>query len=242
MTRPWKAIQKILSRVRAAVQEYQMIETGDKIAVGVSGGKDSLVLLCALHELIRFYPKSFAITALTVDPCFSGEADFSPLQAFCDELAVPLVIRRTNLNEVVFKSREEKNPCSLCAKMRRGILHDMAVEVGCNKIALGHHLDDAAETFYMNLFRGGRMECFSPVSYLSRKNLTLIRPMILTQEKEITKAANKLSLPVMRASCPVDGHTERQKMKVLLKTLEQDYEVLNVKTVDAMRKAGISRW
>ena len=170
-------MQKILGPMRAAVEKYHMIGEGDRIAVGVSGGKDSLVLLCALAALREFYPSRFEVAALTADPQFHGEpADYSQIEELCRRLDVPYHIRRTQLGRIIFEDRKEANPCSLCARMRRGILHNMAKEAGCNKLALGHHYDDAVETFFMNLFNSGSLDCFSPKSYLSRKELWLIRP------------------------------------------------------------------
>ena len=164
-------MKKLLSLTRAAVDKYNMIEAGDKIAVGVSGGKDSLALLYALAKLRDFYPKPFSLVAITLDYQFNGIAeDYTAIEALCKKLQVEYIVRRTNLWEVIFKTRKEKNPCSLCAKMRRGLLHDTAVANGCNKVAFGHHLDDAAETFLMNLLNGGKIGCFSPVSYLSNKS------------------------------------------------------------------------
>ena len=185
-------MKKLLSLTRAAVDKYNMIEAGDKIAVGVSGGKDSLALLYALAKLRDFYPKPFSLVAITLDYQFNGIAeDYTAIEALCKKLQVEYIVRRTNLWEVIFKTRKEKNPCSLCAKMRRGLLHDTAVANGCNKVALGHHLDDAAETFLMNLLNGGKIGCFSPVSYLSNKKLYLIRPLIFAYEKDVAAAARR---------------------------------------------------
>lgn len=237
------ALKKILSLCRAAVDKYHMIDEGDKIAVGVSGGKDSLVLLCALARLRSFYPKHFDLIAITLDYEFNGvPGDFSAIERLCRELKVEYIVRPTNLWEVIFVTRQEKNPCSLCAKMRRGLLHDTAKENGCNKIALGHHLDDAAETFMMNLLRGGQIGCFSPVSYLSKKDLTMIRPMIFAYEKDAAAAARRLELPVVKSKCPADQVTERQNMKQLLHTLEKDYPALRKKIIGAMERGEIDGW
>ena len=187
-------MKKLLSLVRAAVDRYDMIDDGDKIAVGVSGGKDSLALLYALARLRSFYPKHFEVIAITLDYRFGGmDGDYSEIQKLCDSLDVKYIVKKTDLWDVIFNIRKEKNPCSLCAKMRRGILHDTAKEYGCNKIALGHHLDDAAETFMMNLLNGGTIKCFSPVSFLSRKELYLIRPLIFAYEKDVKRAAASLA-------------------------------------------------
>ncbi|HCC35410.1 MAG TPA: tRNA 2-thiocytidine(32) synthetase TtcA [Ruminococcaceae bacterium] len=233
----------LMSKMRGAMQKYGMIKDGDKIAVGVSGGKDSVALLCALAELRRFYPASYSLYAFTLDPRFFGKpADYSPIKELCQRLRVPYHVECTDLWEIVFEIRKEKNPCSLCAKMRRGILHGLAKNAGCNKIALGHHLDDAAETFYMNLLNGGKIGCFSPVSYLSRRDLTMIRPMIFAREREIVNAVSRLGLPVVKSACPVDGETERRRVSELLSRLETDYDDLRAKTVGALQRSGIDGW
>lgn len=236
-------MQRILGQVRAAVERYQMIEKGDRIAVGVSGGKDSLVLLCALAQLRSFYPEPFELTAVTVDPGFGGEpADYSSIEELCRRLRVRYQIRRSSLSKIIFEERQEKNPCSLCARMRRGMLHNMAKENGCNKIALGHHFDDAVETFFLNLFYGGKLGCFSPKSYLSRKELTLIRPMIFCEEAQLRSAANRNRLPIVKSRCPADGDTSRQEIKELLKTLEKTYPDLKAKVMGAMQRADLDGW
>lgn len=229
--------------MRNAVDTYNMIEENDKIAVGVSGGKDSLVLLYGLHLLSQYYPKKFKIVGITADPCFEGKSsDFSVIEEFCKEHSISYYIKRTELYKVVFKDREEKNPCSLCARMRRGILHDMAKEYGCNKIAIGHHKDDAVETFLMNLLQGGTLSCFSPVTYLSNKDLTMIRPLIALSENEVQKAAVKNNLPVCKSNCPVDKTTVREDTKDLIKNLERDYPDIKAKIVHAMKKNNLSNW
>ena len=238
-------MQMLMSHIRAAMQRYNMIEAGDKIAVGVSGGKDSLALLYALSEMRRFYPVPYTVVAITLDMQFGGKpADWSGIQALCDKLGVEYIVRPTQLAKVIFEDRKEKNPCSLCAKMRRGILHDAAKEAGCNKLALGHHLDDAVVTFYMNLLDGGKIGCFRPVSYLSRKDLTLIRPMVFAYERDVAKAARKLDLPVVKSACTADGITERQKVKDLLNKLEKEsgYSSLYQKTIGALQRGGIDGW
>ncbi len=238
-------MQMLMSHIRAALQRYNMIEAGDKIAVGVSGGKDSLALLYALSEMRRFYPVPYELVAITLDMQFEGKpADFSKIQALCDQLGVEYIIRPTQLAKVIFEDRKEKNPCSLCAKMRRGMLHDAAKEAGCNKLALGHHLDDAVVTFYMNLLDGGKIGCFRPVSYLSRKDLTLIRPMVFAYERDVAKAARKLDLPVSKSFCKADGITERQRVKDLLNKLEKEngYSSLYQKTIGALQRGGIDGW
>ena len=236
-------MQEILSRMRAAITKYNMISDGDVVAVGVSGGKDSLILLSAMNRLSKFYPKKFTIKAITADPCFDGaQTDYSKIENLCDTLGIEYIIKRTELGNIIFNERKEKNPCSLCARMRRGILHDLAKANGCNKIALGHHYDDAIETFFMNLFNGGSIACFSPVTYLSNKDITLIRPMVLVPERMIINTTNRLDLPVTKSCCPADGVTERQNTKELIVKLSAKYPDLKAKVIGAMQRAGISGW
>lgn len=229
--------------MRAAMEKYNMIEEGDTVAVGVSGGKDSLALLYALSEMKRFYPVKYEIKAITADMKFFGEkTDFSEITSLCEKLGTEHIIKETELYHIIFETRKEKNPCSLCARMRRGILHDIAKENGCNKLALGHHMDDAAETFMMNLLSGGRMESFRPVTYLSRKDLWMIRPMIFATEKEVLSAAKKMNLPTVESPCPMDKTSNRNNMKELLKSLEKDYPALKEKIIGGMEKANLSGW
>lgn len=236
-------MQILMSRMRAAMEKYNMIDEGDIVAVGVSGGKDSLALLYALAEMRRFYPKKFEVKAITADMSFFGKpTDFSEITALCEKLGVEYIIRPTELYHIIFETRKEKNPCSLCARMRRGILHDMTKEAGCTKLALGHHMDDAAETFMMNLLSGGRIECFRPVTYLSRKDLTMIRPMILATEKEVLSASRKMELPTIESPCPMDKTSNRNEMKELLKELEKKYPALKEKIIGGMEKAEICGW
>ena len=233
----------ICSLMRNAIDTYNMIEENDKIAVGVSGGKDSLVLLYGLHLLSKYYPKKFSIVAVTLDPCFeNNDSDFSAIENFCKKNNIEYHIKHTELYKVVFVDRQEKNPCSLCARMRRGILHDMAKAYGCNKIALGHHKDDAVETFIMNLLQGGTISCFSPVTYLSNKDIHMIRPMIAIFENEIDNACKRNNLPVTKSNCPVDKATVREETKNLIKNLEQDYPQIKTKIIHAMKKDNISNW
>lgn len=229
-----------LSPLRAAVDKYSLLRPGDRVAVGVSGGKDSVALLVLLSRLRRFYPSPFTLTAITLDPCFQGnETDYTPIARLCKELQVPYVLRRTRLWEVVFQERRESNPCSLCARMRRGALHKAAVEEGCSVVALGHHLDDAAQTFMMNLLSGGELGCFQPKSYLDRRGITLIRPMVFLREEQIERFVRREGLPVVKSACPVDGNTHRQRMKELLAGLSETYGPVEEKIVAAMEKGGI---
>ncbi len=236
-------MQKLMGKVRAAVQQYGMIDEGDRVAVGVSGGKDSLFLLCALQELSRYYPQRFTVAAVTVDPCFGGQdTDFSQVADLCDRLHIPYIIRKTNLGSLIFEEWKEKNPCSMCARMRRGILHNICVENGFSKIALGHHSDDTAQTLLMNLLYGGKLGCFSPKSYLSRKNITLIRPLIFCEEREIRNAAARMNLPVVKSACPADGATARKDTELLLFRLEKDFPDVKAKIMGAMRRSGLDNW
>lgn len=236
-------LQQLLSFMRAAMKKYNMIDDGDCIAVGVSGGKDSVALLAGLAEMRRFYPKKYTVKAITLDPFFLGEqTDYSVLEELCRELEVEYVIKRTKLYQVVFEERREKNPCSLCAKMRRGILVNTAKEMGCNKLALAHHMDDAAQTVLMNLFDNGTVGCFSPVSYLTRKEIYLIRPLIFSREKDIIKTVKKDGLPVVKSLCPKNGVTEREEMRKLSAELEGKYPNLTSRIVGAVQKGHISGW
>ena len=223
--------------MRSACQQYDMINDGDLIAVGVSGGKDSVCLLAAMANLRRFYPCKFELVAITVDPRFGGEeGDYSQIEELCKKLDVEYIIKRTQLAEVIFDIRKESNPCSLCARMRRGALHDAAKEAGCNKIALGHHLDDVAETFIMNLFNGGTLDCFMPVTYLSRKDIYMIRPLIFARESDCARVVRRENLPVVKSKCPADGHTERQEVKEFLSSLEKKYGDVRHKILGAMQR------
>ncbi len=234
-------MQKLMSHMRAAMQRYEMIAAGDRVAVGVSGGKDSVALLAALAQMRRFYPEPFSVTAISVDPAFGGvETDYGALEAFCEKIDVPFIVKRTQIGQIIFDVRKEPNPCSLCARMRRGALHDAVKAAGCNKLALGHHMDDAAETFMMNLLHEARVGCFAPVTYLSRKDLTMIRPMIFARESDCARVARTLDLPIVKSRCPADGVTERQHAKELLTALEKDYDDVRQKILGAMQRGHIS--
>lgn len=230
--------RRLLSCVRRAVEQYQMIEEGDRIAVGLSGGKDSTALLITLHELQRFYPKRFTLFAITVDTGFEG-MDFAPLKALCAEMGVPYTIAPSGISKIVFDIRKESNPCSLCARMRRGLLHDTAKELGCNKIALGHHFDDVVTTFMMNLFNEGRLGCFSPVTYLSIKQLYMIRPFIYADEGDIRYFVRSNNLPVVTSTCPEDKHTDREKFKRMIDEMDRENKGLKHRIFTAMQKGEI---
>lgn len=236
-------MQKMLGYMRKAIQEFDMIQDGDRIAVGVSGGKDSLVLLKGLIELRRFIGIDYDVVAITLDPRFGGvEGDYSSVAQMCSEAEVEYRLIPTDIGQIVFDIRKEPNPCSLCAKLRRGALHNAAKDAGCNKIALGHHFDDAVETFMMNLLNEGRIGCFSPVTHLARCGLVQIRPMAMAPEKEVIRAARRLDLNVVKSKCPADGHTSRQKTKELLAELEKTNKGVTERIFGAMRRGKIDGW
>ncbi|MBP3436285.1 MAG: tRNA 2-thiocytidine(32) synthetase TtcA [Clostridia bacterium] len=233
-----KELQRILSFVRRAVDDYNMIEENDTIAVGISGGKDSVTLLSALAAMRRFYPVPYNLVAVTVDMGFK-DSDFSPLEAYCGELGVPYKVVKTDIAEIIFDVRKEPNPCSLCAKMRRGVLHQAAKECGANRVALGHHYDDVVDTFMLNLFFEGRIGCFSPVSYLSRADLHLIRPLLYTPEKDIMYYVKRANIPVLASKCPEDHATERENMKRLLADLERNNKGLRHRIFGAICRGEV---
>ncbi len=244
-----KELQKIMSRARSAIEKYNMIEDGDRIAVGVSGGKDSLSLLCALAEMRRFLPQKYEIVALTLDMGFNTceaapapKSDHSEICELCRRLKVEYYVKETELAHIIFDVRKESNPCSLCARMRRGCLHDAAQELGCNKIALGHHADDAVETFMLNLFFEGRVGTFSPVTLLSRKELIMIRPLILCEESMIKSFARHAALPVEENPCLEDGNTERENMKEYLGTFDRRHRGLYRRILGAVERRELDGW
>lgn len=223
-------MKNIIGQIRAAIDTYNMIDTKDKIAVCVSGGKDSVLLLYALSQIKKYYPKSFELIAITIDPCFNNtNTDFLELEKLCNELKIEYIIKRSQLGDLIFNTRKEANPCSLCARMRRGMLHNLAKEHNCNKIALGHNLEDAVETFMMNLLNCGNIGCFSPKTYLSRKDIYMIRPLIFCEETKIKSAIKRYNLPVIKSNCPANGNTERQRSKELIYELENKYPQLRKK-------------
>ena len=234
-------MQHILSLVRRCVEDYDMIEAGETVAVGVSGGKDSVLTLAALAQLRRFYPKRFDVTAVTIDSGTPG-MDFSPIADLCRQLEVPYYVEPVPIYEVVFEARREKNPCSLCAKFRRGALSTKLNELGISKIALGHHYDDAVETMLMSLFIEGRVSCFQPVTYLDRTGVTQIRPMLYVQEREVRGAVRRLGLPVVENPCPANGSTKREEMKVLIRQLGDQFPQLKAKIFGAMQRYPLYGW
>lgn len=234
--------RELSALVRAAVERYDMIAENDTVAVGVSGGKDSVALLVLLAELRRYYPRPFSLTAITLDPGFDGETDYRAIEALCEQLEVPYVIKRTRLWDVVQEKQSGQTPCSLCARLRRGALHRTAAELGCRTVALGHHQDDAAETLLMSLLSGATLDCFAPKSYLDRREITLIRPLVFAEEREIEAYVRREGLPVVKSRCPVDGDTHRQRTKELIASLSKEYGDVSEKITAAMQKAGINGW
>lgn len=234
-------LQKILSHVRRCCEDYEMIKPGDRVAVGVSGGKDSLVLLSALAAMRRFYPVPYEVEAVTIDPGIEG-MDFTPVSRLCETLGVPHTVVKTRLKEIIFDIRRESNPCSLCAKMRRGALHDAALARDCRVIALGHNRDDAVETLLLSEIYEGRISCFLPVTYLDRKDVTVIRPMIYVPEKLVRACARSMALPVVENPCPANGNTKRQYVKELLRTLDRESPGLEERLFGAMQRLPLEGW
>ncbi len=238
-------MNKIVSLVRRCVADYDMIQPGDRVAVGVSGGKDSLILLTALAKLQTFYPVPFTVEAFTLD---MGHAegrkgmDFTPVADYCQRLDVPYTLLKSDIHHMIFDVKKEKNPCSLCAKLRRGALHQAIQERGIRKIALGHHYDDAVETFYMSLIFEGRLSCFQPVTYLSRTDITQIRPLLYCGENLVRHTAQRLQLPVVHNPCPADGYTKRQEIKDLIYELQGRYPHLKERTFGAMQRLPLPEW
>ena len=234
-------MNQILSYTRRCVEDYDMIRAGDHIAVGVSGGKDSLVLLAALARLREFYPVPYTVEAITLDLGIAG-MDFTPVADWCAGMGVPFTLIPTEINHIIFDVRKEKNPCSMCAKMRRGALHGALQEKGIKKIALGHHYDDAIETFYMNLFYAGSLACFQPVTYLDRTDITQIRPLLYCGEGHIRTVAEREGFPVVHNPCPADGSTKRQEVKDLIAELSKKYPRLKDYTFGAMQRLPLPEW
>ena len=228
-------LQQVLSYVRKAVDDYKMIEEGDKIAVGISGGKDSLTLLYALHGLKRFYPKSFDIHAVTVDLGFDN-LNLDKIKELCEELQVEYTIVKTDIAHIIFEQRRESNPCSLCANLRRGIINSVAIREGCNKIALGHNLDDVLETFLLNLLYTGSLSTLSPKSYMDRSKITLIRPLILLSEKDANRYVKKNNKTIMPKVCPMDEHTKRENMKEQIFLWSKDIPMIRANLFGAISR------
>lgn len=233
-------MQKLMGLVRRCVEDYEMIEDGDKIAVGISGGKDSLVLLRLLAALRSYHNKKFTLQAITIDMGLG--MDYSGIEEMCRELDVPYTIVKTEIGPIIFDYRKEKNPCSMCSKMRRGALNQALLDLDCNKLALGHHFDDAVETFIMSLIYEGRISCFQPVTHLDRTGVIQIRPMLYIHEKTVASFAQRENLPVLQNRCPVDKHTKREEIKDLIFSLAKDYPDLKERIFGAMQRYPLAAW
>jgi tRNA 2-thiocytidine biosynthesis protein TtcA len=234
-------LQRLLSLVRQAIDQYHMIEEGDHIAIGISGGKDSLTLLWGLAYLQRFYPKQFSLSAITVDMGIDT-MDLEPIKALCQEFQVSYEIVPTEIGKILFDIRKETNPCSLCAKLRKGALNQKALEMGCNKIAYAHHKDDLIETAMMSLLYEGRFYAFSPVTHLDRTDLTVIRPLMFVSEADVKGFRNKYQLPVCKNPCPMDGHTRREYVKNLIHTLNMENPGVKDRLFRAVMEGHIDGW
>ena len=233
-------MQKLMGLVRRCVYDYDMIRAGDKIAVGVSGGKDSVVLLTLLAGLKKYFNKPFELEAVTIDMGLG--MDYSPMEALCRELEVPYHIIKTEIGPIIFDHRKEKNPCSMCAKMRRGALNQAILDLGFNKLALGHHYDDAVETFVMSLIYEGRISCFQPVTDLDRTGIVQIRPMLYIHEKTVDNFATRKQLPIIENRCPVDKTTKREEIKQLIFDLSNTYPDLKERIFGAMQRLPLPEW
>ena len=239
-------MQRILSYMRKAIEDYNMIEEGDKIAICLSGGKDSITMLHGFKALQRFYPKKFDVIAISIHPGFKF-FDTALLQDICDKLEVPLFIEKSNIKEIVFDIRQEKNPCSLCANLRRGIINSVAIREGCNKIALGHNKDDVLETFMLNLLYTGSINTFAPVSYMDRTKITLIRPLIYAKEKDTNRFVKQNNIQVMPKACPMDGYSKREDMKNMIYNIRKDIPKVEanlfgaiIRNLDGWKKNSLS--
>ena len=234
-------MQRMMGLVRRCAADYQMIAPRDRIAVGVSGGKDSMTLLYLLAALREYYPEPFELTAITIDMGLPG-MDFSPVEALCERLRVPYHTVKTEIGPIIFDYRKEKNPCSMCAKMRRGALNQALLTQGFHKVALGHHYDDAVETFLMSLIFEGRLSCFQPVTYLDRTGVTQIRPMLYLTEGMIRNFVEREQLPVVHNVCPADKHTKREEIKQLIVQLQKQYPDLKNRVFGAMQRLPLPEW
>ena len=234
-------LQRLLSLIRQAVDQYEMIEEGDHIAIGISGGKDNLTLLWGLAHLQKFYPKHFSLSAITVDMGIDT-MNLEPIKALCQEIQVPYEIVPTEIGKILFDIRKETNPCSLCAKLRKGALNNKALEMGCNKIAYAHHKDDLIETAMMSLLYEGRFYAFSPVTHLDRTDLTVIRPLMFVSEADVKGFRNKYQLPVCKNPCPMDGHTRREYVKNLIHTLNMENPGVKDRLFRAVIEGHIDGW
>ena len=236
-----QALNKLTGLVRRCVDDYDMIKDGETIAVGISGGKDSLSLLRALENLRGFYPKRFSLHAVTLDIGFDG-MDFSRVEQLCQTLGVPFTLRRKDLKRIVFEDGRNRNFCAICAKMRRGALHDLITELGIRKIALAHHFDDAVETFLLSLLYEGRLNCFQPVTYMDRTGVTQIRPMLYVKEETISRLVSICGLPVVYNTCPMNGASKREEIKVLLRGMGESYPEIKNRIFGSIQRLPLNGW
>lgn len=234
-------LQQVLSLVRRAIDDYHMIEENDCIAVGISGGKDSLTLLCALAALRRFYPIPFTIKAITIDLGFNN-MNLDEVVKLCEKLDVEYRIEKTDIAQIVFEERKEANPCSLCSKLRKGSLNEIVKEMGCNKVAYAHHKDDVVETMLLSLIYEGRFHTFAPVTFLDRTQVTIIRPLIYMHEADVIGFVNRENIPVVKSPCPADGHTKREYVHQLLKSLNLENPGVKNRMFTAIKDSNIRGW
>ncbi len=234
-------MEQIVSIMRRAIDDYGMIAQGEKVVVALSGGKDSMLMLAGLKKLSTFHPARFSVEAVFVDMGFEN-IDISGMRAACDEMGVPLHIKKSDLAKIIFEIRKESNPCSLCARMRRAMLHDTAKELGSRTIALGHHKDDVIDTFLLNLFYESRIGCFQPVTYLSRKEVYVIRPMIYLSEQTIKAKVQSMGLPVLKSPCPMDKKTKREEIKDVIASLERQYPHIREGLFGAVKRSELEGW
>ncbi|MBR6653676.1 MAG: tRNA 2-thiocytidine biosynthesis protein TtcA [Oscillospiraceae bacterium] len=234
-------MEHLTSLVRRCVEDYDMIQEGDRIAVGISGGKDSLALLCSLASLRRYYPKRFTLAAITIGIGFD-DMDFSGVRELCRRLDVDYIYVESDIRHVVFDVKQEKNPCSLCVKMRKGLLNDTLIANGITKVAFGHHMDDAVETYLMSLIYEGRISCFRPVTFMDRSGVTQIRPMLYADEAMTASVARRYSLPVVKNTCPMDGVSKRQDVKELIEKLSLEQKDFKSKVFRAIQRFPMPGW
>ena len=234
-------LQKVMSQVRRALDDYHMITDNDRIAVGISGGKDSLTLLLALHGLMRFYPKPFTLHAVTVDLGFDN-LDLDKIQELCNKIEIPYTIVKTQIAEIVFEGHREENPCSLCAKLRKGAFNNAIKKEGCNKIAYAHHRDDMIATMFLSLLYEGRFQALEPVTYLEKSGLTLIRPLLYMRESDVVGFTNKAALPVVKSPCPADGKTRRKYVEELLRRIDRDTPGAKNRIFTAIENGWLDNW
>lgn len=234
-------LQQVLSKVRKAIDDYHMIDPGDRIAVGISGGKDSLTLLYALSKLQQFYPIPFELCAVTVDMGFQN-VNYDKIRQFCKDLNVEYHVVETQIAEIVFDIRKEENPCSLCSKMRKGALNNALLDLHCNKVAYAHHKDDVAETYFMSLLYEGRMHSFLPITHLDKTGIIVIRPLIYLQESEVIGFVHKYEIPVLKSPCPADGHTKREYIKQLLQQINRENPGVKNRIFTAIQNSDMEGW